>query len=72
MLSIDTLGYELAAIIYLLGAAMYVITMVDAETHQSTSASTLAGILWPYAACVIIFLVVSGRLGDDDDEGDLE
>lgn len=71
MLSIDTLGYELAAIIYLLGAAMYVTTMVDAETHQSTFGSTLAGILWPYAACVIIFLVVSGRLGDDD-EGDLE
>lgn len=66
MLSIDTLGYELAVIIYLLGAAMYIATMVDAETHQSTVESTLAGILWPYVACVIIFLFATGRLGDDE------
>jgi len=64
---INAQGY-VAIVLYLLGAAMYVVMLEDAETGGSTPGSTLAGLLWPYAACVIMYIFMTGGFNDDDGE----
>ena len=45
---LNTQGY-VALVLYLLGAAMYVVLFEDEDTGGPSLRSTLAGLFWPYA-----------------------
>jgi len=64
MSMINSQGY-IAIILYLLGAALYVVMLEDAETGESNLGSTIAGLLWPYGALVVIYAYLRGELDED-------
>tara|TARA_B110000483_G_C18081433_1_gene498248 strand:+ start:540 stop:740 length:201 start_codon:yes stop_codon:yes gene_type:complete len=61
---INTQGY-VAVVLYLLGAAMYVVLFEDEDTGGPSLRSTIAGLLWPYAACIIMYSFIRGDIKDD-------
>ena len=44
---------------------MYVVMLEDAESGESNLGSTIAGLLWPYGALVVIFAYLRGELDED-------
>ena len=63
---VNAQGY-IAIVLYLLGAAMYVVMLEDGETGKSSTGSTIAGLLWPYAACIIMYAFIRGDFNESDD-----
>lgn len=61
---LNTQGY-VALVLYLLGAAMYVVLFEDEKTGGPSVRSAIAGLLWPYAACTIMYSFIRGDFEDD-------